>query len=546
MTMNLETLKFLVVDDLRDMRMNMRGILESLQARQIVEAKSGEDALEQLQRHKVDVVLCDHNMGDGRNGQQTLEEARGRGLLKPTAAWLMVTAEQLPELVMGVVENNPDGYLVKPINKQLLQQRLDRVIARKRVLGPIEAACAVGNFSGAVNACDGLIAKYPPLRPDLLRLKTRALLELGQFDEVAELCFGVLAEREYPWALLALARARYEAGGVRDAKRFLTQLIDRHPSVMEAYDLLARIEREAGNHPEARRVLNSALAISPLSVRRQQTLGDVAAESGDYAEAARAYERAVRMGEDSCFARPEDAACLVQATMKGKSAEAAMRVLQDMAKHKSRRRGGQAPDWRLLTVQARLLRELGRTDEAEAALLQALAMYRRDNEHDNAAHSLDLVRCCYELGHREDARAVVRKLVRENFDRPEQLQLIEKMLEEFGDATDGKTILDAERAAIIKINNDGVRLAKSGRYAEGLATLQQAAEDLPNNLTVVANVVFATLIQMQQEGVSQQVRYIAHEYIARAERLAPRSAKVTQLRARLNALEAPQAAPASA
>ena len=546
MALNFEQLHFLIVDDLRDMRMNMRGILESLQARHIVEAKSGDDALEQLQRHKVDVVLCDHNMGDGRNGQQTLEEARGRGLLKPTAAWLMVTAEQVPEIVMGVVENSPDDYLVKPINKQMLLQRMERVIARKRILGPIEAAIATGDVRGSVRVCDGLATKYPTLRADLLRLKTRALLELGELNEVAELCFGLLTEREYPWALLALGRARYEAGGARDAKRFLTQLIQKHPSVMEAYDLLARIEREEGNHPEATRVLKSALAISPLSVRRNQMLGDVAAEGGDFAEAERAYERAVRMGEDSCFARPEDAACLVQATMKNKGAETAMRVMQDMSKRGSRRRSGQAQDWRLLTVQARLSSQLGQKAEAATALSQALVAFRRDNEHDNAAHSLDLVRCCYELNQQEEARAVVRKLVRENFDRPAQLALIQTMFDELGNGPEGKAMIDEERAAIIKINNYGVLLAKSGRFSEGLAMLQQAAEELPNNLTVISNVVYATLIQMQSEGVSQQVRYIAHEYIVRAERLAPRSAKVAQLRARLTALSAPQPAPAGA
>lgn len=55
--MNLDSLQFLIVDDLRDMRMNLRGILESMQAKRIVEARSGDDALEQLQRHKADVVL---------------------------------------------------------------------------------------------------------------------------------------------------------------------------------------------------------------------------------------------------------------------------------------------------------------------------------------------------------------------------------------------------------------------------------------------------------------------------------------------------------
>lgn len=533
-----DRISVLIVDDMRDMRMNLRAILESLHVSKIVEAKSGDEALEQLQRHPVDVVLCDHNMGDGRNGQQTLEEARGRALLKLGAAWIMVTAEQMQEQVLGVVENAPDDYLVKPLGKALLHQRLERAVLRKRTLAPVEAALAAFDFKGAVQACDDLIARAPALRAELLRLKVRALLELEAFDEAADLCFEILTERDYPWALIALGRARLGVGSMRDARRFLGQAVQKQALAMEAYDSLAAIETAAGNHAAAKEILQQALALSPLSVPRQQALGDCASRDGDHAEAEKAYARAVRMGKDSCLARPEDAACLAMATFKHSGPDAAMKVVQEISRRNPRQRVGQSVDWRRLTVQARLAAAMGQQAEAAAALSAALAAYRRDVEHDNAAHSLDLVRCCYELGRGDEARLVVRKLVRENFDRTGQLALIQALFDEMGVGEEGTRIIEEERKSVIKVNKEGVLLAKDGRFEEGLSLLQQAAEELPNNLTVALNVVFATLIQMQRNGVSQQVRFVAHEYLGRAERLAPRSPKVAQLRERLAALEA--------
>jgi hypothetical protein len=60
------------------------------------------------------------------------------------------------------------------------------------------------------------------------------------------------------------------------------------------------------------------------------------------------------------------------------------------------------------------------------------------------------------------------------------------------------------------------------------------------------NVVQALLLQMNKEGASNQARYLAQEHLARAERLAPRSEKVAQLRARLAALTAVPAKQATA
>jgi tetratricopeptide (TPR) repeat protein len=120
--------------------------------------------------------------------------------------------------------------------------------------------------------------------------------------------------------------------------------------------------------------------------------------------------------------------------------------------------------------------------------------------------------------------------VRENFDRPEVLVQVQAMFEELGNAEAGAAVIEREKSAIIRTNNEGVMLAKNGRFDEAQAMLQQAAEELPNNLTVQLNVIQATLMQMEKLGVTNQTRYLANEHLGIATRLAPRSPKVQKMR----------------
>ncbi|HMM76508.1 MAG TPA: response regulator [Gammaproteobacteria bacterium] len=546
MALNIKDYRFLIIDDLREMRMTVRGMLESLKVKVVHEARSGDEALEILSKNPIDVVLCDYNLGEGRDGQQTLEEAKGRELLLPTAAWIMITAEQAMSMVMGVVENNPDGYLVKPINKSVLQARIERVIGRKQIINGIEAALKAGEHAQVVRLCDQQLEKFPALKADLVRFKTEALIREGDYDAAAEICAGLLAERELPWTLLALGRIRYETGDLRQAKTLFQKVVERHPTVMEGYDWLARVEHDAGAGKEAQRIIQQALAMSPRSLRRQQTLGDVAAENSDYATAEKAYDRAVQMGEDSCYARPDDQAGLISSMMETKGPDNALRMLAELNKKNGRKKGAKGPHWRLTTVEATLLGKLKRKNEAVAAAKRALDAYKADTAHPAASATLALVRACYENGLSDEGHAIVDRLVRENHDRHDVIDMAKRMFDELGMQEEGATLIDNAQQAIIKINNEGVLLAKAGRYKEALSQLQQAAEELPNNLTVLMNVVQALLLQMNKEGASNQARYLAQEHLARAEQLAPRSEKVAQLRARLAALSAAPAKQATA
>ena len=133
---------YLIVDDFIGVRQLLRESLRNLGAKNVDQASSGGEAMANLARVRYDVVLCDYNLGEGKNGQQVLEEARVRNLMVPSSVWLMVSAEKSVESVMGAAEHQPDAYLIKPITEGVLLTRLNRVWHKKQVFRPIDQACA--------------------------------------------------------------------------------------------------------------------------------------------------------------------------------------------------------------------------------------------------------------------------------------------------------------------------------------------------------------------------------------------------------------------
>lgn len=529
MPLNLQDQTVLIVDDLREMRMSLRAILEALKVRTILEAKAADEAHALLVKHKPDLVLCDYNLGEGKDGQQLFEEARYEKLLAPHSVWIMITAENTMDMVMGVVENNPDGYLVKPINKSVLQVRLERMIARKAIVKDVEIALASDEFEQALALCESRLEKYPGMRSDLLKLKTEALLRLGDTEQAGEICAEVLNERELPWALLTLARARYQAGDVRQARAQLQRLVENHPTALEGFEWLARLEREQGDGRTAQRILAQAVNISPKSIRRQQRMGDLAQENADFPVAEKAYRRAIQMGENSCFARPDDKAGVVEAVTRTKGPAAGLKALGELTR-RAGRRFEQAPHWRLSLVEGRLLHETGQAAAATAAVRQALDGYYLEQSGVSPAATLDLVRACFVGGLVEEAQALADKVVRENHDRQDVIAATLAMFDSLGMATEGAALIERAQQAIVAINNQGVTLAKAGDYTAALKLLTQAADELPGNLTVTLNVLQAVMMQIRAEGMSAQRKLLANDHLARAMRIAPTGDKVLRLR----------------
>ena len=122
---------YLVIDDFSDMRSVLRSILRSLGATRVDQAADGAEAVSRMERKRYDVILCDYMLGDGRSGQQLLEELRRFNLLADETIFMMVTGEQSYEQVVSAVELVPDDYIIKPFSPDKLVLRLDRIMAKK-------------------------------------------------------------------------------------------------------------------------------------------------------------------------------------------------------------------------------------------------------------------------------------------------------------------------------------------------------------------------------------------------------------------------------
>ena len=128
---NLKTKKVLVVDDFFNFRLTMKNMMRSFDVIYLDDAGSGEEAIGKMAVRKFDIILCDYNLGQGKSGQQVLEEGKFRGYINYSTIFIMVTAENSLEMIMGAAEYQPDDYLMKPFAKEILGKKIKHLIERK-------------------------------------------------------------------------------------------------------------------------------------------------------------------------------------------------------------------------------------------------------------------------------------------------------------------------------------------------------------------------------------------------------------------------------
>ena len=121
----------LIVDELPQVRTMLRELLVSCAADQIESLSDPERALEWMAAERPDIILCGYDLGEGKDGQQVLEEARERDLIPYSTIFILISAENTLRRVMGAVEHEPDAYLAKPFTREVLQNRLRRLQQKK-------------------------------------------------------------------------------------------------------------------------------------------------------------------------------------------------------------------------------------------------------------------------------------------------------------------------------------------------------------------------------------------------------------------------------
>ena len=94
-------MQVLVIDDQQQVRHIVRESLFRLGFRHVLLAANAAEALRLLRGESIDLVLSDYNLGEGPDGQQLLEAARGERLLSPVAPWIYITANALRTDIMA-------------------------------------------------------------------------------------------------------------------------------------------------------------------------------------------------------------------------------------------------------------------------------------------------------------------------------------------------------------------------------------------------------------------------------------------------------------
>ena len=115
----------LVAEDHPDGRKLVVRLLDKLGVTNVVAVANGQEAQEQLQGQAFDMLLADWHMPE-MDGIGLLKSVKADSSLKSMKV-LMVTADDDQKHIREAILAGADGYLVKPVTQERLQQKLEDI-----------------------------------------------------------------------------------------------------------------------------------------------------------------------------------------------------------------------------------------------------------------------------------------------------------------------------------------------------------------------------------------------------------------------------------
>lgn len=527
--------RYLIIDDFVGIRQLLRESLRNLGAKHIDQASSGGEAMVLLAKTRYDVVLCDYNLGDGKNGQQVLEEARIRNLMLPSSVWLMVSAEKSVESVMGAAEHQPDAYIIKPITEGVLLTRLNRVWLKKQIFREIDQAFADKDYLRAAKLCEEQIAHHPLHAIDLQRMRATLLLKAGDIDRAGLVYEDVLQEREYNWARCGLGKIRM-ANGDPDAARMMFQaVITDNRFYIDAFDQLAESFHLQGKTEEAFDVLQKAAKLSPNSVPRQRALGNTALKLGNIPVAEKAFRKCIEIGEFSVRKTVDAYLGLARVCGQKNDTKEAIRLL-NAAVHQF---GGDQVALRAKITEGLVYHESGDFRRARKSGDELEAMLADESrQRPDTETCLDMATLLFAVGVKEAPVNLLCYVTRNNHDNVPLLEDVQKIFEKARMAEEGQELIQAARKEAADLMNTGVLLWKTGKLKEAVEWMRDARKQLPHNMRILFNSAQILISHLQEHGYDRALADEAIAVLMHVDAIAPGQQRFAQLMEQL-ALLAP-------
>lgn len=275
--------RFLVIDDQPQARDALRTVAQTLGAFAVEFAANYQDAIYRIRNNAPDIILCDYMLGEGRSGQQLLEELRRFKLLQDETIFVMVTGEQSYEQVVSAVELVPDDYIIKPFSPDKLLLRLDRIVAKKSFFADYYREKRKEEYALAIALLEKKRGSEAgrPYRFEILRQQAEVLLASGDSTSAETAYRGILESHDFPWARAGVARALHKQNRLTEARREIDRAITGTPHFFDAADLKATICMAQGEHAEAQKILDEVAKKTPRNFLRKRLLAEAATLNGD-------------------------------------------------------------------------------------------------------------------------------------------------------------------------------------------------------------------------------------------------------------------------
>jgi DNA-binding NarL/FixJ family response regulator/predicted metal-binding transcription factor (methanogenesis marker protein 9) len=381
--------KVLIVDDFFNFRLNVRNMLSFFRPRDIDEAANGEDAVGKISQKKYDIILCDYNLGAGKDGQQVLEEAKFNNYINYATIFMMVTAENTMEMFLGALEYEPDDYLMKPFTRDTLEKKINDLIAKKEVRKDVDEAVAAGEYEKALRLCNEWIDNNSKHLAELFRLKGEILTKLGDYGQAVSFYKEVINMGRFPWAVLALGKVTYLSENYDDALQIFSDLIKSNNKLMPAYDWLAKTLQKLNKNREAQQILINAIAISPKAIQRQKELGDLAYRNEDLVTAEKTFKTVVKQGKNSCFKSATDYTKLAKVLTERDAGEEGLLVLKDANKEFVNNPKAAV---QVALTESLVYKKMNRVEDAKKATDKVMSILNSESDKTSTDFELDMAK----------------------------------------------------------------------------------------------------------------------------------------------------------
>lgn len=294
----------LVIDASSTVRSSTMAMLAQLGFGQTKGSTTSSRALELVQQDYYDLVLIGHSAQERISGLQILEEARFKGLIKPSACWGFMSSDNTPEIILHAAQSEPNFVISKPFSVADLLKRLHAALSRKQAFRPINQALDHGDVEKAIELCDFVLTQNPESL-SIQQFKADLLLQTENFSDAFKLLESINKVQPNKTTQLKICECLIGLKKYDIALKRLGKLISEFPLLLHAYDLKAMIYEARGQLEETRDALNDAVKISSMAIPRNLKLGKLALNTGQFDLAENAFKRSIQLNDGSCYRSPE-------------------------------------------------------------------------------------------------------------------------------------------------------------------------------------------------------------------------------------------------